>query len=233
MDVLRGHSVPGAPMRGWQAELARLLDEHHLAAWSSGSGERAFFAAGLASFLAGIDQAQAIPLYGRDITDLDGLCYQLERSIPGQTPMRRRIDGPSGIVARLRSQPTIPGRPPLRLRYLLWHDPDAMIRADAALFGRLADAIAGVAAEAEYASDDYLLITRAVYIGSEDLRAYASDESGQLRRWLGDGSGEPFWRAVSGVEAPPVVAGPIARLLEDPGSVADEALFASIAALVS
>lgn len=219
-------------MRGWQAELARVLDEHHLAAWSPSAADRAGFAAGLASFLAGIDQAQAIPLYGRDITDLEALCYQLERSIPGDTPMRRRIDGPSGVVARLRSQPAIPGRPPLRLRYLLWHDPDAMIRADEALFGRLADAIAGVAAEAEYASDDYLLITRAVYIGGDDLRQYAANDAGQLRRWLGDGSGDPFWRTVSGVEAPPVVAGPIARLLEDPESIAHDALMASFESLL-
>lgn len=220
-------------MRGWQAELARLLEEHHLAAWSDRTGERASFAAGLAAFLAGIHDAQVIPIYGRDITDLEGLCYQLERSIPGEAPMRRRIDGPSGIVARLRSQTIIPGRPPLRNRYIVWHDPDAMIREDEALFGRLADAIAGVAAEAEFASDDYLLLTRAIYIGGETLRQYADLESGQLRRWLGDGASEPFWRVVSGIETPPVLAGPIARLLEDPGSLADEALFASIDALLN
>lgn len=220
-------------MRGWQAELARVLDEHHLAAWSNQSGERASFAAGLAAFLAGIHDAQVIPIFGRDVTDLDGLCYQLERSIPGEAPMRRRIDGPSGVVARLRSQPVIPGRPPLRNRFIVWHDADAMIRADEELFGRLADAIAGVAAEAEFASDDYLLVTRVVYIGGENLREYADLESGQLRRWLSDGADEPFWRVVSGVDCPPVIGGPISRLLEDPESVADDALFASINALMN
>lgn len=219
-------------MRGWQAELARVLDERHMAAWSGSAAQRASFASSLASFLAGIDQAQTIPLYGRDITDLDGFCYQLERSIPGDTPLRRRIDGPSGVVARLRSQPTVPGRPPLRMRYILWNDPDVLIRADDALFGRLADAIAGVAAEAEFASDDYLLITRVVYIGGEALRQYAELDEGQLRSWLGDGAGEPFWRTVSGVQAPPVIAGSIESLLEDPESIAHEALMASIQALI-
>ena len=231
MEVLRGHSALGAPIRGWQAELTRVLDEHHLVAWSSQSGERASFAAGLASFLAGMDDAQVVPIYGRNATDLDSLCYQIERSIAGDGPMRRRVDGPAGLVSRFRSQPVIPGRPPLRLRYIVWHDPDELIQNDPKLFGQVADAIAGVAAEAEYASDDLLLITRAVYIGGQVLREYADDESGQLRTWLHAGSQEPFWRAVSGVEMPPVLTGQIGRLLDDPESIAHEALMASIESL--
>lgn len=232
MEVLRGHSALGTPVRGWQAELTRLLDEHHLAAWSSQPGERASFAAGLASFLAGLADAQVVPIYGRSAADLESLCYQIERSIPGDGPMRRRIDGPSGLVSRLRKQPEIPGRPPLRHRFIVWHDPDEMIVRDAALFGRVADAIAGVAAEAEYASDDLLLITRAVYIGGSPLREYADDQSSQFNRWLSDSTEEPFWRAVTGIEQPPVLAGQISALLEDPESVAHKALMASLDALV-
>jgi hypothetical protein len=231
MEVLRGHSALGAPIRGWQAELTRVLDEHHLVAWSSQSGERASFAAGLASFLAGMDDAQVIPIYGRNASDLETFCYQIERSIAGDGPMRRRVDGPAGLVSRFRSQPVIPGRPPLRLRYFVWHDPDELIQNDPGLFGQIADAIAGVAAEAEYASDDYLMITRAVYIGGEALREYAEDESGQLRSWLRDFSEEPFWRAVSGVDVPPVLTGPIGKLLEDPESIAHEAMMASLESL--
>jgi len=231
MEVLRGHSVLGAPIRGWQAELTRVLDEHHLAAWSTQSGERASFAAGLASFLAGIDDAQVVPIYGRNATDLESLCYQIERSIAGDGPMRRRVDGPAGLVSRLRSQPVIPGRPPLRLRYIVWHDPDGLIKNDSELFGRVADAIAGVSAEAEYTSDDLLLITRAVYIGGQSLRDYAADESGQLQSWLRDGAHEPFWRAVSGVEKPPVLTGRIGELLADPEAIAHNALMASLGEL--
>jgi len=231
MEVLRGHSALGAPIRGWQAELTRVLDEHHWVARSSQSGERASFAAGLASFLAGLDDTQVIPIYGRNATDLETLCYQIERSIPGDGPMRRRVDGPAGLVSRMRSQPVIPGRPPLRLRYFVWHDPDELIQNDPALFGRVADAIAGVAAEAEYASDDLLLITRAVYIGGKTLLEYAEDESGQLRSWLADGADEPFWRTVSGLDAPPVLTGPIGRLLADPESIAHDALMATIDSL--
>jgi len=142
-----------------------------------------------------------------------------------------RVDGPAGLVSRLRSQPVIPGRPPLRLRYIVWHDPDGLIKNDSELFGRVADAIAGVSAEAEYTSDDLLLITRAVYIGGQSLRDYAADESGQLQSWLRDGAHEPFWRAVSGVEKPPVLTGRIGELLADPEAIAHNALMASLGEL--
>lgn len=231
MDVLRGHCALGTPVRGWQAELTRLLDEHHLAAWSDSLGERASFAAGLGAFLAGIEDAQVLPIYGTHAADLEGLSYQIERSIPGTGPMRRKIDGPAGLVSRLRNQNVIPGRAPFRYRFLVWHDPDEMIERDPDLFGQVADAIAGVAAESEYASDDMLLITRAIYVGGPTLKAYAEREQGQLQSWLTDWSGEPFWRAVSGVDHPPVLASSVAALLEDPEGVAQEALMASIDAL--
>ena len=231
MDVLRAESAIGQPQSGWQAELASVLDEHHLAAWSASACERAAFAAGLGSFLAGLDDAQVIPIYGRSAPDLGGLCYQLERCIPGTGPMLLRIGGPRGVVSRLRSRPVIAGRSPLRFRYILWHDPDTMIESDAALFGRVADAIAGVAAESEYASDDLLLLTRAIYIGGEALAAYAAREDGQFQRWHDDGAGEPFWRAVSGLDRPPVVGSTLESLLADPGSIAQEAMLASLEAL--
>ena len=232
MEALRGQSVPGSPAPQWPAELARLLESHHLAAWSSRAAQRAAFAATLASFLAGVEDAQVVPLFGQGATDLESICYQLERSIPGSSPMRRRIDGPQGLVARLRAQDLTPGRPPTRSRYILWHDPDALIDADEPLFARIADAIAGVAAEAEYATDDYLLITRVVYVGSEALRAYADRDSGQLRSWLRDGSAEPFWQAATGLDAPPLLTAPIQSLLEDPASIADEMLLESVRALM-
>lgn len=232
MEALRGQSIPGSPAPQWPAELARLLESHHLAAWSSKPAERAAFAATLASFLAGVKAAQVVPLFGQGATDLESICYQLERSIPGSSPMRRRIDGPQGLVSRLRAQDLAPGRPPTRFRYILWHDPDTMIERDEDLFGRIADAIAGVAAEAEYATDDHLLITRAIYVGAEALRANADRESGPLRSWLHGGSAEPFWQAVTGLDAPPLLAAPIQSLLEDPASIADNLLLESVHALM-
>ncbi|HED52686.1 MAG TPA: hypothetical protein ENJ00_00590 [Phycisphaerales bacterium] len=231
MDVLHAECALGQPPAGWQAEIACLLDEHHLSAWSADSSKRANFAAGLGAFLAGLDDAQVIPIYGRSTPDLGGLCYQLERSIPGSGPMRPRIGGPRGVVARLRSRPVIAGRPPLRFRYILWHDPDAMIESDPDLFGRVADAIAGVAAESEYASDDLLLLTRAIYVGGESLAAYAARVDGQFRAWRDDGAGEPFWRVVSGLDEPPVIASDLDVLLESPSQIAQNAMLASLEAL--
>ena len=231
MEALRGQSVH-APQRAWPAEVARLLEQHHLAAWAESPAERAAFAATLTAFLAGIKCAQVVPVFGHGAQDLEGLCYHLERSIPGAAPMRRRIHGPMGLVARLRAQDHLPGRPLLHTRYILWHDPDTLIERDEDLFARIADAIAGVAAEAEFASDDTLLVTRALYIGGRSLEGYAQLESGQLRSWLRDGSAEPFWRAATGIEAPPVLAAPLRNLLEDPASIADEMLLGSVRALM-
>jgi len=90
---------------------------------------------------------------------------------------------------------------------------------------------AGSPTRSQYTSDDLLLITRAVYIGGQSLRDYAADESGQLQSWLRDGAHEPFWRAVSGVEKPPVLTGRIGELLADPEAIAHNALMASLGEL--
>ncbi len=73
------------------------------------------------------------------------------------------------------------------------------------LFGRLADALAGVAAEAEYASDELLIIQRTIYVGGPLLDVYAENRHGQFRAWYTDGHGEPFWKVVTGLDAPPVL----------------------------
>ena len=80
-----------------------------------------------------------------------------------------------------------------------------LLREDADLFGRLADAFAGVAAEAEYVCDDLLLIHRAVYVGGVHLADYAENSLGQLRCWYPDDPEEPFWQLVTGIERPPVL----------------------------
>jgi len=78
-----------------------------------------------------------------------------------------------------------------------------LLRKDHVLFGQIVDAMAGVAAEAEFVSDDMLLLHRSVFVGSTMLDVYADDAKGQFRRWLPDVHGEPFWQVVTGIKRPP------------------------------
>jgi hypothetical protein len=209
---------------GWEAEVVRLLDERHLAAWSSDPDEQVVFSGRLGAFLQGLDGAEVVRVFGSAVVDLEGLCHQLECSIPGEARLRRRVSGPLGLASRLRSRAAFPGRASIRSRYIVWHDVDVLLSSDRGLFGEVLDTIAGVAAESEYASDDLLLLTRAVYIGGPRLAGYAADDTGQLRRWLAQGPAEPFWRVVSGLERPPVLGTSIGRLLRDPEALATDLL---------
>lgn len=190
----------------WQPDALALTDEAHLVATSSDPLARAQFAGSMGQFIQGIRDAEVCPLYGRHITDLESLCYQLERAIPADVArgvvLERRIDGPRGITNLLRQRETFRGRPASKFRYYLWHDADVLLQADRSLFSRVVDAIAGVAAEAEYVSDDMLLIHRLIAVGGEPLSLYAGDAAGQMRTWFDDGCGEPFWSVVTGIEAP-------------------------------
>lgn len=187
----------------WQPGVVQLMDEDHLVAWSGSARKRLGFAASLTHFLESLRFAEVCVLYGRFIRDLDSFCHQLERAIPGE-PLERRVDGPSGVAALLRSRQTLPGRAPARYRYYIWHDADVLLEADADLFARLVDVMTGVAAEAEYVDDDLLLIHRVLFLGSPVLAASAADESGPFRNWHDDGTGMPFWEVVTGLLEPPI-----------------------------
>lgn len=150
---------PDSPFRvaDWQADVTQMLDEHHLT-WSAQPRKKLQFAASLQQFLGGLRDAEVCTLYGRSITDLESFCQQLERACPGPE-LARKIDGPGGVASLLRHRETFSGRPASKFRYYVWHDSEVLLHHDPRLFGRLAETIAGIAAEAEYASDDLLLIT--------------------------------------------------------------------------
>jgi hypothetical protein len=204
MGALSRHPDSPLVVADWQPDVAQLLDENHLIATSERPGRRLAFAASMSQFLGAQRDAEVCPFYGRYITDLESFCHQLERTIAGPS-LRRRIDGIDGVSALLRYRTSVSGRRAARFRYYVWHDADVLLRSDRALFGRLADAMAGVAAEAEYVSDDLLLIHRAVYVGGRDLVEYFDDEEGQFRSWWKDDFGEPFWKVVTGLDAPSCV----------------------------
>ncbi len=202
MSALSRHSEQPLFLTDWQPEVTQMLDEHHLIASSDTPRQRLHFAASLAQFLESLRHTEVCVFYGQFIRDLDSFCHQLERAIPGE-PLERRISGPRSVTAMLRTRQTYPGRAPNRYRYYIWHDADVLVRADHGLFGRLVDALAGVAAEAEYVDDDALLLHRSVFIGGGLLDVYADDPKGQLQRWHDDGHAEPFWEVVTGIDRPP------------------------------
>lgn len=187
----------------WQPEVMAMLDDHHLVAWSNRSYRRLQFSATLQQFFGVQRDTDVCVLHGRFINDLESFCHQLESLLPGP-PLERRIGGTSGIASLLRSRHTFRGRPAARYRYFVWNDADVLLRHDHVLFGDLVDALIGVAAECEFASDDLLLLQRAAFIGGPSLDLYAEDARGQFQSWKTDSSGEPFWQVVTGLEAPPV-----------------------------
>ena len=180
-----------------------LLDERHLSVWSHAQARKSQFAASLAQFLGSQRETDVVPLYGRYIGDLESFCHQLERSIPVPR-LERRLDGTDSVTEALRSRQTLRGRSVARSRYIVWNDADVLLREDRDLFAKLVDAMLGVCAEAEYASEDLLLIQRCVFVGGPALADYAEDAAGQFRAWLPDGLGDPFWSLVTGVPAPDV-----------------------------
>ena len=96
---------PSVPLLGqlWQADVAQLLDEHHMIAWSDSPARRTQFAVGLSQFLGLQRDAEVCVFYGKHIDSLDGFCHQLERSIPGPA-LERRFDGTAGIASLLRQR---------------------------------------------------------------------------------------------------------------------------------
>lgn len=197
----RQTEMPPLLVADWQADVTALLDEHHLAAWSDLPQRRTQFAVSLGQFLGSQRDTEVCVFYGKFITDLESFCYQLERAVPGPS-LERAIEGETGIVGLLRARASIKGRPETKYRFYIWHDADVLLRHNKALFGQIVDAMAGVAAEAEYVSDDLLLLHRSVLVGSSLLDVYAEDENAQFNAWLKDSSGEPYWQMVTGLAKP-------------------------------
>jgi hypothetical protein len=190
-----------AQVAPWPLEVLQLLEEHHLCAWAHSPDRRRKFGVDLAWHLSKLDDTQVVLLDGTRVVDLTSFCSQLEGSL-GFSRIERRIDTPTGVVGALRRRHTPRGQRPVRRRYYIWLDADTLLRRDHRLFGKLVDAITGVAAEHEYINEDLLLLQRAVFVGGPSLDMYAEDPRGQFRTWWSDAGEDPLWRVVTGVDAP-------------------------------
>jgi len=197
---------------GWEPDAAALLEHAHLVADDPAEAERNRFVGRLQSFLASQRGCTVAPIYGRYIAGLEEFCHQLERSIPVPR-LDRRIHGLHGVTNALRQRGHGSGRVLARSRHLIWNDADHCLRANPALFAELIDAIAGVAAEAEFSSEEPLMIQRVVLVGGPALAEAAADPSGPIRSWWSDRAGVPFWRVLTGLDAPPIERRSIADIV--------------------
>jgi hypothetical protein len=218
MSALSGqHGFVFEPIT-WQPEVLARLEDRHLVAWCDHLGVRTRFAAQFQQYLSGLSDTQVCVIHGRAIRTLDDLCDQLERLIPVDK-LSRSVDGPNGLSALLRQRGTMPGRRNERMRVFVWHDADLLIRRDRALFQDIAEVMAGVSAEMEYADDGLLLVQRCVYVGSSRLMREARKVDSRLNSWSPAPVGEiPFWGLVSGQATPRTTLCSIERLLEDSGA---------------
>lgn len=205
-----------AEFSSWQVDVAQLLEEHHLVAWSPSERERLMFAMQLAACLRTLRDSEVWVLHGQQITNLESFCTQLER-ITGVASLARTIHGPGGVVDLLRQRRAdAAGQASTKVRYYLWQDANVLLRRDHRLFGQLVDAITGVAAEAEYASEDLLLIHRGIFVGAPSLDVYAEDPRGQFRCWAREGEERALWEVVSGLACPPVLRYRITGVTSEP-----------------
>ncbi len=185
----------------WQPEVLAKLESHHIAACSGSVNARTRFGASLQQFLVAQPSTQVCVLHGRHILNIEDFCAQLERLILVDN-LARSVDGTQGLASVFRSKAESHTRVPIRHRFFLWHDADVLLRQNPELFGEIAELIAGVSAELEYASHGSLLIQRCVYMGGDRLAAYARDPQSMLNQWGQDGPGVPFWSLVTGEDRP-------------------------------
>ncbi|MCA9278149.1 MAG: hypothetical protein H6815_05080 [Phycisphaeraceae bacterium] len=202
MDVRVGQMPRG--QLSWEPEVVRLTDDAHVLAISQHERDRIGFASRLAGFLSRIPHTEVHHIYGQMARDLDSFCHQLERSLPA-TSISRRITGPGSIAWALRQRNETLGQLPARHRFHIWHDADALYQANPQLFAELVDTITGVSAEAEFVSDEPLLLQRLVVVGSPLLEPVFDNDAGPFHSWLDDEFPEPFWRVVTGVDRPDFV----------------------------
>lgn len=182
-------------------DVPSLLDEKHLVLWSRDLHRRERAADLVVNALRTVQDAQVVSLPGAVIHDLKTLRTQLDHALPSaeNRPLRATIEGPAGLLARLREPADpLPGHHHVKWRYYVWRDADVLLRSSPAVFSMMVDAVAGVAAEAEFTSEDLLLIQRLVLVGGPALQVEAQDPAGPMNAWR---PGSP-WARLTKIAAP-------------------------------
>ena len=175
----------------WASQAEALMDEHHMVAVSDDESVRIEFGTHLVMQMERMADTEVCVLYGRFIRSLEEFAYMLSRAMAG-----RRVIEPNreSLIEALGRQY---GR--TKRRYVVWHDAHLLADRKPRLFDEVADCLMGVAAEREYASEDTLILTRCLFLGSPTLLW-----SRGLMEWAHEGEAEPLWQTVSGLAKPPV-----------------------------
>lgn len=175
----------------WYSQAEAMLDDHHVVAVSEDEATRIEFGSCVAIQTEQMMQVEVCPIFGRYVRGLEDLAYMMSRAFPAGGPVEPSVEGVMDCARRTRAS--------TRRRFIIWHDADVFAAADRVIFWQVADALMGVAAEQEYASEDLLVITRCLFVGSPRLAEHVA-----FRRWWSEGEREPLWKVVSGLERPPV-----------------------------
>lgn len=179
MHLLRDSTIaPTSWPQEWAADVAQLLDEHHVVVVCDDVELQERFARMLESHFASLPRTQLIHISGADARSSENFAAQLSRAASDLTG-RAGLDG---MVQLLRTRGSR-----LRQQIFLWHQADAMLEADVEEFSRVANALMAVAAERELLGDDTVVIQRAIFMGGPKLGAYAEWADGQFSRWRDDG----------------------------------------------
>jgi len=185
-------SVENFTMIGdWHASAEALADEHHVVAVSDDEATRIQFGSYLAMQTERLHDTEVCPIYGRFVHSLEELAYMLHRAAATRQPGEPTLEGVTETLRHVHRA--------TRRRFILWHDAHVLAEANGELFHQVADVMMGVAAEQEYVSEDLLVLTRCLFIGTPallDCNAFAG--------WWAEGDSQPLWQVISGLERPPV-----------------------------
>lgn len=208
MGATRSTLVEVKTLSGLQAAWTQLVDEQHLCAYSPDALARSRFVGLAAAGFAALERTRVVVLRGSAISDLYSLCAQLESGL-GLERLRRAFAGRAGIIDALRDSSVLLEPKPLRRRFIIWDDAHVLLKADAALFGRVADALMGVSAEWEFTPGRSLLLQRVLFVGTPALEMYALDPGAQFCCWRARPGRVSYWARVSGRGRPSVGRYPI------------------------
>ena len=184
------------PSGGRLADLAQLLEEHHLVVLGDLPSARRWFARAMADHLGGLAGAQVVRIDGTSLRTPADVTRALVAA--GLGPVR--ASGAAGLVPLLRR--VADGS---RHRYIIWSDADEMLEHDVRGFSEVVNAMLAVSVEHEHLSAERLVLQRVVFLGGAKLGAYAEEEHGQFRRWLLDGSGIGLRTVSEFISRPPVL----------------------------
>ena len=184
---------PFAMVGDWYPQAQALTDDHHLVAVSDDETRRVQFGSYLAMQAERLRDTEVCPIYGRFVRSIEELAYMIQRGTATRQPLPATLEGITETLRHVHRT--------TRRRVVVWHDAQVLAERDPTLFWQVADVMMGVAAEQEFASEDLLVLSRCLFIGTPALLGQAA-----FGAWWHEGAGQPLWQVITGLERPPVAS---------------------------